>query len=98
MAVKNSKSVGGYKSATFAAIWAMLLVILFAYQGALVVFYGRASAVVVGCVIGASAMMCQLFFVLMVVFFVLGKEATDMNFGEKEISEFHMNVFSCCFL
>ena len=74
--------MGGYKSATFAAIWAMFLVIIQTVLGAQIVFYGRATALQVGFLIGVSAMLCQLFFVLMVIFLVLSTEATTSNYGE----------------
>jgi hypothetical protein len=40
---------------------------------------GKASALVVGIVIGSSAMLTQLFFVLMIVFFVFGKSAHNSS-------------------
>lgn len=82
VAAKNSKSIGGYKSATFAAIWAMFLVIIFAILGGHIVFVGNANPVQVGFLIGVAAMLAQLFFVLMCIYFTLGSEATHNGYGE----------------
>lgn len=79
VAVKQ-KSVGGLPSATFAAIWSMFICILFTIHGAQIVFGGISSELGVGFMIGVAAMMTQLFFVLMCVFFVLSTEAKAMNY------------------
>lgn len=83
VAAANSNSDGGYKSASFAAIWSMFLVIAFTGLGAKVVFGGKSSELLVGFLIGVAAMLTELFFVLMVTFFVLGQNATVNNLGEK---------------
>jgi uncharacterized membrane protein len=75
VAASNSKTDGGYKSASFAAIWSMFLVIGFTSLGAKVVFGGRSSELLVGFLIGCAAMLSQLCFVLMVIFFVFGANA-----------------------
>lgn len=77
VAAANS-GANGYKSASFAAIWSMFLVIIFTGLGAKVVFGGKSSALMVGFMMGVAAMLTELFFVLMVVFFVLGTNA-DTN-------------------
>ena len=82
VAAMNSKSHGGYKSATFTSIWAMLLALIFCGVGGQIVFKGNSSPLLVGFMIGVAAMLCQLFFVLMCVFFVLGTEATHNGYGE----------------
>lgn len=72
----------GYKSATFAAIWSMFLVIFFTALGAKIVFGGKSSALMVGFMMGVAAMLTELFFVLMVIFFVLGQNADTNNFSK----------------
>lgn len=59
----------------------MFLVLIFLGLGAHVVFVGNASPVQVGFLVGCAAMLCQLFFVLMCMFFVLGTEATNNGYG-----------------
>jgi preprotein translocase subunit SecG len=81
-AAKNSTTEGGYKSAAFAAIWSMFLVIIFTGLGAQIVFRAQATALQVGFLIGVSAMLCQLFFVLMVIFLILSTEATNSHIGK----------------
>ena len=80
----KQNSIGGYPSATFAAIWSMFLCILFTIHGAQIVFGGISSELGVGFMIGVAAMMTQLFFVLMCVFFVLSTEAKTAGYGEKK--------------
>lgn len=81
MAVKQ-KTIGGYPSATFAAIWSMFLCMLFTLHGAQIVFGGVSSELGVGFMIGVASMMTQLFFVLMCVFFVLSTEAKKGGYGK----------------
>lgn len=81
--VQNSKAMGGYKSASFAAIWTMFLVLIFLYQSGQLVFRNQASKVQVGFLIGSGAMLSELMFVLMCVFFVLGTEASTNNYDTK---------------
>jgi len=76
VAAANNTDVGGYKSATFAAIWSMFLVIFSTAVGGQIVFAGKSSELLVGFMIGFSAMLTELFFVLMVLFFILSSEAT----------------------
>ena len=70
-------------SINFAAIWAMFLAIIFLYVGGQVVFKGQNSPLQVGFLIGVAAMLCQLFFLLMCVFFVFGAEARKKGYGMK---------------
>ena len=81
----NSTVEGGYNSATFAALWAMFLVIIFAYIGAKVSLKGSSTRLQVGFLIGAASMLSQLFFLLMCYFFVLGNEAKILNYSKKKI-------------
>lgn len=81
VAATNSKGTGGYKSASFAAIWSMFLVIGFTTVGGQIVFGGKSTELLVGFMIGVAFMMCELFFVLMVAFFILGSEATHNGYG-----------------
>jgi len=80
-AANSSTESGGYKSASFAAIWSMFLVIMFTGLGAKIVFGGRSSALLVGFLLGAAAMLTELFFVLMVMFFVLGQNANTNGYA-----------------
>jgi hypothetical protein len=82
VAAANSKAKGGYKSASFAAIWSMFLVILFTAVGGQIVFGGKSSELLVGFMIGVAFMLAELFFVLMVAFFILGSEATHNAYSK----------------
>jgi hypothetical protein len=53
----------------------MFLVIAFTAVGGKIVFGGRSSELLVGFLIGTAAMLSQLCFVLMVIFFVFGSSA-----------------------
>jgi len=79
VAATNSKT-GGYKSASFAAIWSMFLVIGFTTVGGQIVFGGKSTELLVGFMIGVAFMLCELFFVLMVAFFILGAEAAHNQY------------------
>lgn len=81
---KNSIVPLGYKSASFAAIWSMFLTILLTIHGRKVAYAGEASPLSVGFLIGMSAMLCQLYFVLMCVFFVLAAEANHLKLDTAE--------------
>lgn len=84
VAAANDQYAFGYKSAGFAAIWSMFLVIGFTGLGASIVFGGKASELLVGFLIGVAAMLAELFFVLMVIFFVIGTNAA--NSGQSMLS------------
>ena len=60
----------------------MFLCMLFTIHGAQIVFGGVSSELGVGFMIGVAAMMTQLFFVLMCVFFVLSTEAKKAGYGK----------------
>jgi len=70
-----TKQEGGLAGASFAAIWSMIMVLMFTVHGAQIVFGAQSTEIGVGYMIGVAAMMVQLFFVLMCIFFVLGTEA-----------------------
>jgi uncharacterized membrane protein len=82
VAAANDLSKTGYRSAAFAAIWSMFLVVSFVTLGGTIVFGGKASELLIGFQIGVAAMLTELFFVLMVIFFILGEKA-KLN-GKKE--------------
>ena len=63
-AVINGKAVGGYKSAGFTSIWCLFLVLLYEYLTYQMVFKGKHDELLVGFTIGLSAMMTQLFFMV----------------------------------
>lgn len=78
---KNHHTLGGNAGASFAAIWSCFLVIAFAAVSSLVIRNGQASAIVVGFLLGSSAMLSQLFFVLMCYFLTIGTSAAHKNYG-----------------
>jgi hypothetical protein len=83
VAALNGKSAGGYKSAGFAAIWSMFLVIGFTIVGGQIVLgSGKSTELLVGFMIGVAFMLAELFFVLMVAFFILGAEASHNQYCE----------------
>lgn len=57
----------------------MLLVIVFTALGGKIVLGGRSSELLVGFLIGVAAMLSQLCFVLMVIFFIFGTNAKSSN-------------------
>jgi len=75
VAAKNSEGSKGYKSASFAAIWGMFVVIAFEAVAWGIVFHTKSSELLVGFMIGTAFMLAELFFVLMMVFFIIGTEA-----------------------
>ena len=75
----NSQTTNGYKSASFAALWDMFLLMGFVRAAYSIVFQNKSSELVVGCMMGMAYMLAQLFFVLMVVFFIFGMEAEVNN-------------------
>lgn len=79
VASKNSSDIGGYKSAAFIAIWCMFLVICFTYNGYKIVKTNKNSSFTVGFVIGIACMLCQLFFMVGVLYIGLGLEAYKNN-------------------
>ena len=93
MAAKNNVSVGGYQGAGFAAMWSCFLACLLAVQGAKAAFSKTGvSPLFVGFLIGLSAMLAQLFFVLMCLFFALGAEANKNGWGTQFYSL--MNLYA----
>lgn len=79
VAAKNSKYDYGYKSLVFTAVWAMFLVILFAAIAGKVVFEGKAAPLLVGFLVGIAFMLCQLFFMIAVLFLGVGDEASKQQ-------------------
>jgi hypothetical protein len=72
----SNTTQGGLKSCAFAAIWSMFLVIIFTYLGGrMVLSANKSSELFVGFMIGIAGMLTELFFILMVIFFILGEEA-----------------------
>lgn len=60
----------------------MFLVIGFTIIGGQIVFGGKSSELMVGFMIGVAFMLAELFFVLMVAFFILGAEATHNGYSK----------------
>lgn len=78
----NHKANSGSEGAGFSAIWSCFLLFICVLGITFLVVRGRASPIFVGITIGFTALLAQLFFVLMVVFFVLGQSAgTDYDVG-----------------
>ena len=76
----SDTSQGGRKSCAFAAIWSMFLVIFFTYLGGrMVLSSSKSSELFVGFMIGIAGMLTELFFILMVIFFILGEEAGTLS-------------------
>eukprot|EP00602_Paraphysomonas_sp_CaronLab_P010442 CAMPEP_0185024468 /NCGR_PEP_ID=MMETSP1103-20130426/7559_1 /TAXON_ID=36769 /ORGANISM="Paraphysomonas bandaiensis, Strain Caron Lab Isolate" /LENGTH=221 /DNA_ID=CAMNT_0027557447 /DNA_START=83 /DNA_END=748 /DNA_ORIENTATION=- len=80
----NEKSEDGVKALGFSALWSSALLIIVMCGSAKVVFYGNASPHTVGMLIGSSAMLAQLFFVLMIVFFVFSEHASTHGHDVKD--------------
>ena len=78
-AAANANTPNGYKSASFAAVWGLFLVLLFQYMTAYIIFRQKSSALFVGFTIGMGFMTSELFFMLMCVFFLIGTEAETYN-------------------
>lgn len=65
----------------------MFMAIAFAILGCyVVVVNGRSTPLLIGFLIGVSAMMSELFFVLMAIFFTLGEIATTNHYSESDCS------------
>lgn len=63
----------------------MFIVLAFCRASYSIVFHNKSSELLVGCMIGVAFMLAQLFFVLMVVFFIFGGEADINNPGKFEL-------------
>ena len=70
----------------------MFLVIAFTAVGGQVVFAGKSSELLVGFLIGVSAMMTELFFVLMVFFFTLGEQAATIQASKYIPTSFRLSA------
>lgn len=92
-AAANVQSPNGHKSATFAALWSMFLVILFVFLGYKIIRGGKSHPLLVGFMIGVALMLAQLCFVLMAMFFTFGAEA-DTNKWTTAPSDKAYGVFS----
>lgn len=77
VAASNNQNKGGLKSATFAAIWSMFIVVYFIYQGYTIVMSNKNDPLLVGFMIGVAAMLAELCFMLAAVFFTLGEDASS---------------------
>lgn len=102
-ATENNQSVGGYKSASFAAIWSMFLIIGFAVFAQRIVHNNNKNdAIWVGFLIGASGMLCQLCLMLAAVFFTLGEAATTLGYktapADKAFGSFSLFNFIMYFI
>lgn len=71
----------------------MFLVVGFTGLGATIVFGGKATELLVGFLIGVAAMLAELFFVLMVMFFVLGTNAANNN--QSKCIDAYLIVINC---
>lgn len=83
VAIANSKEKAGLASASFAAIWSMLLTVIFTVMSGRIVFGdSQQSEMVVGFMIGTAFMLGELFFVLTCVFYILGEDATANEYSK----------------
>ena len=93
VAASNEQNVGGFHSATFAAIWSMFIVILFVALGGKIVMNGKNAPLLVGFMIGVASMLAQLCFMLCAIFFTLGTAATSAGY-KTDASDKAYGVFS----
>lgn len=77
----NHKSKDGTKALGFSAIWTAGILCVVVVFSAFVVFKGGSSAHHIGLLIGTTGMLSQLFFMLMIVFFVYGEHASSQGHG-----------------
>ena len=77
----NHKSNDGTKALGFAAVWSAGMMVIVVVSSALVIFKGESSAHHVGLLIGSTGMLTQLFFILMIVFFVYSEHVNDNQNG-----------------
>jgi hypothetical protein len=77
----NHKSKHGTKALGFTALWSAGMVLLVMIASGVVVFYGKTSAHIIGLLIGVCAMLTQLLFVIMIVFFVYSEHANTSGHG-----------------
>ena len=82
----NHKSDDGTKALGFAALWTASIMTVLVIASAFVVFKGESSAHHVGLLIGSTGMMSQLFFILMIVFFVYSEHASKNGNGAFRLS------------
>lgn len=96
MAYANNSYRFGHKSAVFAAIWSMLLVLGFTVVGSTVVFGSqKLTELQLGFFIGTSAMLMELFFVLTVIFYIIGINASANNQSKRSRSEQFDSIRLC---
>eukprot|EP01041_Mallomonas_annulata_P012748 gene12748-26848_t len=89
----NDQKIGGSNGLSFAAMWSCLLVACFVTAGCQLIYQGNNSPLMVGFLIGCSAMLAELFFVLMCVFFSYATYAKS-NGIETESANNVMGAFS----
>jgi heme A synthase len=76
----NAETTGGSKGLSFAAVWSALLVIAYAIIGSVTVYSANGTDYfTIGNLIGMGAMLAQLFFVLMWVYYILGQGAAEQG-------------------
>lgn len=83
VAISNYYDEHGHNSVIFAALWSGAVLVAFnmILIEVLPIFARPMSEFVVGCLIGGFGMISELFFVLMVMFFILGMEAARNGYG-----------------
>jgi hypothetical protein len=77
----NHKSDDGTKALGFAALWSAAILVVVVVTSAFVVFRAQSTAHHVGLLIGSTGMLSQLFFVLMILFFVYSEHASSSGAG-----------------
>ena len=79
----NAETEGGSKGLSFAAVWSALIVIAYAIIGSITVYSSNGTDYfTLGNLIGMGAMLSQLFFVLMWVYYFLGQRAGQNGYGK----------------
>lgn len=77
----NHKAEDGTKALGFAALWSAGLLVIVVVASAFVVFRRQSTSYHVGLLIGYTGMLSQLFFVLMILFFVYSEHASANGHG-----------------
>lgn len=90
----NAETEGGSKGLSFAAIWSALVVIAYAIIGSISVYSSNgADLFTIGNLIGMGAMLAQLYFVLMWVYFILGQRAGENGYGRIAVLACYCNLW-----
>ncbi len=59
------------------------MVLILLISSGIAIIYGKASSYLIGLLLGGSGMLCQLFLILVIVFFVYSDHATSRGHGKR---------------